>query len=80
MHITHCVLFLMLFGFLRLLMSLAAVLLFGLLKQGAYQVNLLVAGVDDEGPGLYYLDYLGAMVKVRGRERERGRGRGRERE
>eukprot|EP00050_Salpingoeca_kvevrii_P010982 m.11886 g.11886 ORF g.11886 m.11886 type:complete len:194 (-) comp3186_c0_seq1:229-810(-) len=30
-----------------------------------YQVNLLVAGYDEEeGPQLYYLDYLGSMVKV----------------
>eukprot|EP01147_Barroeca_monosierra_P009201 gene9201-1487_t len=34
-------------------------------SRGAYQVNSLVAGWDKvDGPSLYYLDYLGAMVKV----------------
>jgi 20S proteasome subunit beta 4 len=31
----------------------------------AYQVNLLLGGYDDvDGPGLYYMDYLGACVSV----------------
>ncbi|KAK1805170.1 hypothetical protein P4O66_019517 [Electrophorus voltai] len=30
-----------------------------------YHVNLLLAGYDDtEGPALYYMDYLGALVKA----------------
>ncbi|EGD82734.1 hypothetical protein PTSG_03383 [Salpingoeca rosetta] len=34
-------------------------------SRGAYQVNSLIAGVDEQdGPSLYYLDYLGTMVKV----------------
>ena len=33
--------------------------------QSPYQVNLLIAGWDKEaGPGLYFMDYLGSMVKV----------------
>ncbi|XP_033123686.1 proteasome subunit beta type-2-like [Anneissia japonica] len=33
--------------------------------RSAYQVNLLMAGVDDtEGPSLYYIDYLASLNKV----------------
>jgi 20S proteasome subunit beta 4 len=34
------------------------------LRSAPYQVNLLFAGFDKEGPALYWLDYLGAMCKV----------------
>ncbi len=27
-------------------------------------MNLLVGGVDEDGPGLYYIDYLGSMHKM----------------
>ena len=38
----------------------------GALHQTPYQVNLLMAGWDEqEGPQLFYLDYLASMVKVR---------------
>jgi len=34
------------------------------LRKNPYQVNLLIGGVDkDEGPSLYFLDYLGALNK-----------------
>merc|ERR1719221_2492013 len=33
-------------------------------SRGAYQVDLLMAGVDDDGPGLYFADYLASMEKV----------------
>merc|ERR1719487_440939 len=34
------------------------------LRKGPYQVDLLIAGVDDDGPGLYFMDYLSSMEKV----------------
>merc|ERR1719498_1434391 len=34
------------------------------LRRGPYQVDLLIAGVDDDGPGLYFMDYLSSMEKV----------------
>ena len=33
--------------------------------QHAYFVNLLLAGVDETGPQLYYMDYLASMNKER---------------
>lgn len=34
-------------------------------SRNSYQVNLLLGGYDeDEGPSLYYIDYLAAMAKV----------------
>merc|ERR1712029_682116 len=34
-------------------------------SRNAYQVNLLMAGHDDEsGPELYYMDYLASLVKL----------------
>lgn len=41
-------------------------------SRSAYQVNLLIAGYDaKDGPQLYYMDYLAAMVSVRGGRRRR---------
>lgn len=34
------------------------------LRKGPYQADLLIAGVDEDGPGLYFLDYLASMEKV----------------
>jgi len=34
------------------------------LRKGPYQADLLIAGVDDDGPGLYFMDYLSSMEKV----------------
>jgi len=34
------------------------------LRKGPYQADLLIAGFDDDGPGLYFLDYLASMEKV----------------
>merc|ERR1711977_468753 len=31
------------------------------LRQRPYYVDLLIGGYDDEGPALYYLDYLASM-------------------
>mmetsp|Transcript_16352 Transcript_16352/g.31770 ORF Transcript_16352/g.31770 Transcript_16352/m.31770 type:complete len:197 (-) Transcript_16352:811-1401(-) len=33
-------------------------------RGGAHQANSILAGVDHEGPAMYYLDYLGTMAKV----------------
>jgi len=33
-------------------------------RGGAHQANSILAGVDHEGPAMYYLDYLGSMSKV----------------
>uniref|UniRef100_A0A0G4GZ24 Proteasome subunit beta n=1 Tax=Chromera velia CCMP2878 TaxID=1169474 RepID=A0A0G4GZ24_9ALVE len=33
------------------------------LRRGPYQVNLLVAGMDDGQPSLFWIDYLSSMVK-----------------
>ena len=34
-------------------------------SRGPYMVNLLLAGVEDDGtPSLYFMDYLAAMTKV----------------
>jgi 20S proteasome subunit beta 4 len=34
------------------------------LRSSPYQVNLLLGGVDEEGPALYFLDYLASMDKL----------------
>mmetsp|Transcript_285 Transcript_285/g.530 ORF Transcript_285/g.530 Transcript_285/m.530 type:complete len:192 (-) Transcript_285:153-728(-) len=34
------------------------------LRKGPYQADLLIGGFDDDGPGLYFLDYLASMEKV----------------
>merc|ERR1712113_352732 len=34
------------------------------LRKGPFQADLLIAGFDESGPGLYYLDYLASMEKV----------------
>merc|ERR1712217_545074 len=34
------------------------------LRKGPFQADLPIAGCDESGPGLYYLDYLGRMEKV----------------
>eukprot|EP00747_Dinoflagellata_sp_TGD_P210811 gnl/TRDRNA2_/TRDRNA2_84054_c0_seq1.p1 gnl/TRDRNA2_/TRDRNA2_84054_c0~~gnl/TRDRNA2_/TRDRNA2_84054_c0_seq1.p1 ORF type:complete len:192 (+),score=47.38 gnl/TRDRNA2_/TRDRNA2_84054_c0_seq1:96-671(+) len=34
------------------------------LRNGPYQVDLLIGGVDADGPGLYFMDYLSSMEKV----------------
>merc|ERR1711972_824039 len=34
------------------------------LRKGPYQADLLIGGVDAEGPGLYFMDYLASMEKV----------------
>jgi 20S proteasome subunit beta 4 len=34
------------------------------LREGPYQVNLLIGGVDQSLPSLYYIDYLGSMHKM----------------
>lgn len=34
------------------------------LRKGPYQVDLLVAGVDDDGAHLYFMDYLASSEKV----------------
>jgi len=34
------------------------------LRQSPYQVNLLFGGVDEDGPALYFLDYLASMDKL----------------
>lgn len=34
------------------------------LRKGPYQANSLIAGYDDEGPALYWLDYLGTLQRV----------------
>merc|ERR1719261_317912 len=35
------------------------------LRRGPYQVDLLIAGYDeDEGPSLYFMDYLSSMQKL----------------
>eukprot|EP00405_Crypthecodinium_cohnii_P045830 CAMPEP_0206570944 /NCGR_PEP_ID=MMETSP0325_2-20121206/27338_1 /ASSEMBLY_ACC=CAM_ASM_000347 /TAXON_ID=2866 /ORGANISM="Crypthecodinium cohnii, Strain Seligo" /LENGTH=243 /DNA_ID=CAMNT_0054074827 /DNA_START=77 /DNA_END=809 /DNA_ORIENTATION=+ len=33
-------------------------------SRGSYQVDMLIGGMDADGPGLYYLDYLSSMEKV----------------
>ena len=36
------------------------------LRSSPYMVNLLLAGVDENGePSLYFMDYLASMVKVK---------------
>lgn len=32
------------------------------LRQNPYYVNLLLAGVDSDGPSLYYIDYLARYI------------------
>ena len=34
------------------------------LRKSPYQANCLVAGVDEKGSSLYWLDYLGTLQKV----------------
>lgn len=34
------------------------------IRQGPYQVNCLLGGIDHEGPSLYWLDYLGTCQKM----------------
>mmetsp|Transcript_67632 Transcript_67632/g.188727 ORF Transcript_67632/g.188727 Transcript_67632/m.188727 type:complete len:192 (+) Transcript_67632:153-728(+) len=34
------------------------------LRRGPYQVDLLVGGVDEDGPSLYFMDYLASAEKV----------------
>lgn len=34
------------------------------LRERPYNVNLLLAGVDSDGPSLYYMDYLASMHKM----------------
>eukprot|EP00415_Alexandrium_ostenfeldii_P000614 UN0614 len=34
------------------------------LRKGPYQADLLIAVIDDDGPALYFLDYLASMEKV----------------
>ena len=34
------------------------------IRKNPYQVNMLLAGYDENGPSLYYLDYLGTRQKV----------------
>jgi 20S proteasome subunit beta 4 len=34
------------------------------LRSSPYQVNLLLGGVDEDGPALYFLDYLASMDKL----------------
>lgn len=34
------------------------------LRKTPYQANLLLAGVDEAGPSLYYIDYLGTLQKL----------------
>jgi 20S proteasome subunit beta 4 len=34
------------------------------IRQNPYQANLLLAGVDESGPSLYYIDYLGTLQKL----------------
>mmetsp|Transcript_56645 Transcript_56645/g.104867 ORF Transcript_56645/g.104867 Transcript_56645/m.104867 type:complete len:192 (+) Transcript_56645:84-659(+) len=34
------------------------------LRSGPYQVDLLIGGIDADGPGLYFMDYLASCEKV----------------
>ncbi|CAJ1351086.1 unnamed protein product [Effrenium voratum] len=34
------------------------------LRKGPFQTDLLVAGVDNDGPSLYFMDYLASSEKV----------------
>mmetsp|Transcript_10975 Transcript_10975/g.21492 ORF Transcript_10975/g.21492 Transcript_10975/m.21492 type:complete len:192 (-) Transcript_10975:1328-1903(-) len=34
------------------------------LRSSPYQANLILAGVDEAGPSLYYIDYLGTLQKL----------------
>ncbi|CEM33112.1 unnamed protein product [Vitrella brassicaformis CCMP3155] len=34
------------------------------LRRNPYQVNVLLAGHDEEGPSLYWMDYIASMAKV----------------
>eukprot|EP00930_Biecheleria_cincta_P069268 TRINITY_DN5701_c3_g1_i1.p1 TRINITY_DN5701_c3_g1~~TRINITY_DN5701_c3_g1_i1.p1 ORF type:complete len:193 (+),score=50.25 TRINITY_DN5701_c3_g1_i1:110-688(+) len=34
------------------------------LRKGPFQTDLLIAGIDADGPGLYFMDYLASMEKV----------------
>eukprot|EP00933_Yihiella_yeosuensis_P076089 TRINITY_DN85702_c0_g1_i1.p1 TRINITY_DN85702_c0_g1~~TRINITY_DN85702_c0_g1_i1.p1 ORF type:complete len:194 (+),score=58.22 TRINITY_DN85702_c0_g1_i1:110-691(+) len=34
------------------------------LRSGPFQTDLLIAGIDADGPGLYFMDYLASMEKV----------------
>ncbi len=34
------------------------------IRRNPYQANVLIAGYDNDGPKLYWLDYLGSIVRV----------------
>merc|ERR1719162_284038 len=34
------------------------------LRKGPYQVDMIIGGVDDDGPSLYFLDYLASSEKM----------------
>merc|ERR1719231_734250 len=34
------------------------------LRNGPYQVDMIIAGVDESGPAMYFMDYLASMEKV----------------
>merc|ERR1719265_449960 len=34
------------------------------LRRGPYQVDMLIGGMDDDGPGLYFMDYMASSEKV----------------
>merc|ERR1719198_1289204 len=34
------------------------------LRNGPYQVDMIIAGVDESGPAMYMMDYLASMEKV----------------
>jgi len=34
------------------------------LRKGGYQTDMLIAGVDEDGPCLYFMDYLASLEKV----------------
>merc|ERR1719468_300027 len=34
------------------------------LRKGPYQVDMLIGGVDEDGPQLYFMDYLASCEKV----------------
>ena len=34
------------------------------IRNGPYQVNCLLAGFDENGPQLYWVDYMGTSIKT----------------
>lgn len=34
------------------------------IRNGPYNVNCLLGGIDEDGPGLYFMDYLGTLQKT----------------